>query len=190
VIICIWFTVKRRVNIQTSLQGRVWILTHPFVNEIKLLEHHSQFFLLVCIGQAFALGIVHMWNIHPCCPFICCLSLYDIFEMSTVVLLIFEACITYLIHVKLIKFDILVYTCIAYGNVKHKKHSQFFLLVCIGQAFALGIVHMWNIHPCCPFICVCGFYVVLVLYFPQDCDFWLATPVNACLYMIYLKCLR
>ena len=50
-----------------------------------------------------------------------CLSLYDIFEMSTVVLLIFEACITYLIHVKLIKFDILVYTCIAYGNVKHKK---------------------------------------------------------------------
>jgi hypothetical protein len=50
-----------------------------------------------------------------------CLSLYDIFEMSTVVLLIFEACITHLIHVKLIKFDILVYTCIAYGNVKHKK---------------------------------------------------------------------
>jgi hypothetical protein len=26
----------------------------------RLLEHHSQFFLLVCIGQAFALGIVHM----------------------------------------------------------------------------------------------------------------------------------
>ena len=50
-----------------------------------------------------------------------CLSLYDIFEMSTVVLLIFEACITHLIHVKLITFDILVYTCIAYGNVKHKK---------------------------------------------------------------------
>jgi hypothetical protein len=41
--------------------------------------------------------------------------------MSAVVLLIFEACITHLIHVKLIKFDILVYTCIAYGNFKHKK---------------------------------------------------------------------
>jgi hypothetical protein len=41
--------------------------------------------------------------------------------MSTVVLLIFEACIPHLIHVKLIKFDILVYSCIAYGNVKRKK---------------------------------------------------------------------
>ena len=36
-----------------------------------------------------------------------CLSLYDIFEMSTVVLLIFEACITHLIHVKLIKVHVL-----------------------------------------------------------------------------------
>jgi hypothetical protein len=36
VIICIWFTVKGRVNIQTSPQGRVWILTRPFtVNQIQ-----------------------------------------------------------------------------------------------------------------------------------------------------------